>query len=81
MNIKKEDGINPVAWVYDSCREDQIGHIPLLEDEVSAPKRMNLEMPQLNIVKTNVIILFLVDNNAFYGLKNGILGFVLVIFV
>ena len=36
--VEKEDGINPVVWnkVDDPRREDQIGHIPLLDNEVIA---------------------------------------------
>ena len=36
--VEKEDGINPVVWnkVDDPRREDQIGHIPLLDNEVVA---------------------------------------------
>ena len=36
--VEKEDDINPVVWnkVDDPRREDQIGHIPLLDNEVAA---------------------------------------------
>jgi integrase len=36
--VEKEDNINPVVWnkVDDPRREDQIGHIPLLDNEVAA---------------------------------------------